>query len=66
MTTPNYQQMSRQELKTYIRQHPTDDDAMRELFINRRDPNRQMYPPPSEMSYEEIETIFRAKIEELS
>ncbi len=39
MSKPNFTQMTRKELKTYIRQNPTDDEAIRELFVNRRSPN---------------------------
>lgn len=62
MTNPNFQQMSRKELKAYIRQHPTDDDAIRELVLNRKNPNSQLYPPPQEMDYYEVEAIFKAKL----
>jgi hypothetical protein len=33
MSKPNFSQLTRKELKVYIRQHPTDDEAIRELFI---------------------------------
>ncbi len=62
MTKPNFQQMTRKELKKYILAHPTDDEAIREFVMNRRSPNAVVYPPPSTMSYEEIEAIFKAKI----
>lgn len=61
MTSPNFSEMTRKELKAYIRQHPTDDEAIRELFINRRDPNAKVYPFPYEMSKEELDQIFRLK-----
>ena len=38
MSKPNFSQLTRQELKIYIRQHPTDDEAIRELFVHRRHP----------------------------
>lgn len=60
MNKPDFTQMSRKELKSYIRQHPTDDDAIRELFINRRSPNAKIYPFPYEMSKEELDEIFRS------
>ncbi len=53
--------MTRQELKTYIRQHPTDDEAIRELFVNRRSPNAKSYPFPYNMTKEELDNIFRPK-----
>jgi hypothetical protein len=62
MSKPNFQQMSRSELKKYIRDHPTDDEAIRELFVNRRNPNAKRYPYPYDMSSEEVEAIFREKL----
>ncbi|MEC4986763.1 MAG: hypothetical protein SAK42_21895 [Oscillatoria sp. PMC 1076.18] len=62
MTTPNFKQMNRSELKKYIRNNPTDDQAIRELFVNRRNPKAIRYPYPYEMSFEKVETIFKDKI----
>ncbi len=62
MTKPDFQQMTRKELKKYILAHPTDDEAIRELFINRRHPNAKVYPSPYEMPYEEVEAIFKSKL----
>jgi len=62
MTKPNFNQMTRKELKKYILAHPTDDEAIRELFINRRNPNAKVYPYPYDLSYEEVESIFREKL----
>jgi hypothetical protein len=61
MTKPNFKQMTRKELKTYIRQNPTDDEAIRELFVNRRSPNAKTYPFPYDMSKEELDNILRPK-----
>jgi hypothetical protein len=61
MTKPNFTQMTRKELKTYIRQNPTDDEAIRELFVNRRSPNAKTYPFPYDMSKEELDNILRPK-----
>ncbi|PNW56533.1 UNVERIFIED_CONTAM: hypothetical protein BEN50_08055 [Euhalothece sp. KZN 001] len=61
MTKPNFTQMTRKQLKTYIRQHPTDDEAIRELFISRRSPNAKSYPYPYDMTKEELDNIFRPK-----
>lgn len=60
MTKPSFQDMSRDELKKYILTHPTDDEAMRELFINRRKSNAIRYP--FSLSDEEMEEILRKKI----
>jgi hypothetical protein len=59
MNKPDYNQMSRKELKKYILSHPTDDEAIHELFINRRNPNAKIYPYPYDMNYEDIEEIFK-------
>ncbi|MGB5596938.1 MAG: hypothetical protein WBM32_13715 [Crocosphaera sp.] len=61
MSKPNFTQMTRKELKTYIRQNPTDDEAIRELFVNRRSPNAKNYPYPYDMTKEELDDVFRPK-----
>jgi len=61
MTKPNFSQLDRQELKDYIRQHPTDDEAIRELFVNRRHPDAKVYPFPYYMTQEELADVFRHK-----
>lgn len=63
MTKPDFTQMSRKELKGYIRQHPTDDNAIRELFVNRRSPDAKLYPFPYDMSKQELDEIFRNAIQ---
>lgn len=63
MMKPDFQQMTRKELKQYILAHPTDDEAIRELFINRRNPNAKVYPYPYDLPYEEIEAIFKDKLD---
>ena len=64
MTKPDFKQMTRKELKKYILAHPTDDEAIRELFISRRNPNVKVYPYPYDLPYEEVETIFKSKLEQ--
>lgn len=59
MTTPNFEQMTRKELKAYIRQNPTDDEAIRELFVHRRSPDAKAYPYPYHMTKEELDDVFR-------
>lgn len=59
MKKPDFTQMIRQELKAYIRQHPTDDEAIRELFVNRRSSQAKTYPFPYKMTQEELTDIFR-------
>jgi hypothetical protein len=66
MTKPNFKQMTRKELKTYIRQNPTDDEAIRELFVNRRSPNAKIYPYPYNMTKEELDNVFRPQCDRRS
>ncbi|MCY7321043.1 MAG: hypothetical protein LH660_04395 [Phormidesmis sp. CAN_BIN36] len=62
MTKPDFIQMTRKELKQYILSHPTDDEAIRELFINRRNPGVQVFPFPGNINYEEIEATLKSKL----
>ncbi|NER40188.1 MAG: hypothetical protein F6J93_40780 [Oscillatoria sp. SIO1A7] len=61
---PDFKQMTRSELKKYIRSNPTDEEAIRELFVNRRNPNAKKYPYPYDMPQEEVEAVFKAKLNE--
>ncbi|BCL35070.1 DUF6887 family protein [Nostoc sp. MS1] len=61
MTKLDFGQMTRQELKAYIRENPTDDEAIRELFLKRRSPHTKIYPSPENMTKEELLDIFRQK-----
>ena len=61
MMKPDFTLMTRKDLKAYILQHPTDDDAIRELFVNRRSPKAKTYPFPYNMTKEELDEIFRSK-----
>jgi hypothetical protein len=36
---PNYQQMTDAELRAYIKENRTDEEAIQELFVNRRSPD---------------------------
>lgn len=63
--TPEFETMSRSELKAYIRKHPHDDRAIRELFVNRRNPNAKRYPYPYEMPVQEVEAILRKKLSQI-
>lgn len=42
---PNFRSMSLAELRDYVKRHCTDD-AIYELFVNRRNPNANQYPAP--------------------
>jgi hypothetical protein len=57
MAKPDFSQLTRKELKAYIRQHPTDDEAIRELFVNRRHPDAKMFPPSYDMTKEELDNL---------
>ena len=56
---PNFETMTREELKAYILTHREDDEALAAL-INRRDPNSPKYS--NILSPEEVDEIFRRKI----
>jgi hypothetical protein len=64
MTTPNFKQMTRKELKKYVLTHPTDDEAIRELFISRRNPNAKVYPYPYDLPYEDVKTIVQSELDQ--
>ena len=59
---PNFKEMTRKELVAYVKEHRTDDDAIRELFINRRDPNAVRHP--AEQTPEQIKEILEQKIKQ--
>lgn len=46
MTKLNYEQMSKEELIAYVKVNRSDDEAIRELFSVRRNPNAKRYPAP--------------------
>lgn len=56
----NFKEMSFSELRAYIVEHREDEEAIHELFVNRRNPNAKVYP--YNQSGEEIEEILRRKI----
>ncbi|WP_422662038.1 DUF6887 family protein [Pannus brasiliensis] len=55
----NFTEMSRKKLKSYIRQHPTDEDAIRELFVNRKSPNPRSYPFSYMIGGGNLDAIFQ-------
>ena len=60
---PDFKQMTRAELKAYIVAHREDDEAIHELFVNRRNPNAKQYPPPlDEEGIRIMEEAFREKL----
>lgn len=60
MTNPNYEKMSREELRKYVLLHRDDDEAIRELFVNRRNSNAKIYP--ANQTTDEIKQIILEKI----
>lgn len=44
MTKQNFEKMTKVELLAYVKVNRTDDEAIRELFSDRRNPNRTIYP----------------------
>lgn len=65
---PNFSEMSLSQLRAYIKEHRTDDEAIRELFVNRRSPDdtATWYPPPlDEEGMRIMEEAFRQKIKEI-
>lgn len=65
MNKPNFKEMSRTELRAYIiKTH--DEEAIQELFINRRNPNAKVFPAPvDEESIRIGEEAIRQKIQEI-
>lgn len=61
--TPNYQSMSRAELKQYILAHRDDDEALNEL-VKRRNPNTVTYP--ANLPAEEVKGIIENKVREIN
>ena len=59
MTNPNFEAMSKEELRAYVLAHRDDDEAIRALF-SRRDPNAPSYR--YDLSPEETQEIIRRKI----
>lgn len=66
MNKPNYKQMSKEDLIAYIKLNRTDDKAIRELFVNRRNPSATKYPAPLDPETVRItEEAIRNKVQEL-
>lgn len=66
MNKPNFKEMSRADLRAYI-VATHDEEAIQELFVNRRDPNAKKYPAPlDEESIRIGEEAIREKIRSLA
>ena len=59
-TKPDFKAMSFKELRAYIVEHRQDDEAIHELFVNRRNPDAVQYPYT--MTVEETTEILKRKI----
>lgn len=65
---PDFSKMRLLELRAYIQEHRTDEDAIRELFVNRRSPDETAtwYSfSRTEEGQKQMEEVFRQKIQEL-
>ena len=63
MTKPDYQSMTRAELKQYVLNHRNDDEALNEL-VSRRAPNTVTYP--ADLPTEEVRKLIEKKVEEVN
>jgi hypothetical protein len=62
---PSYQQMTDAELRAYIKENRTDEEAIQELFVNRRSPDElaTWYSVPfSPEGIEETQELIRQKM----
>jgi hypothetical protein len=66
---PNYKQMTDAELRTYIKEHRTDEEAIQELFVHRRSPDDSAtwYSVPfSSEGIEVTQELIRQKIRSIT
>ncbi len=62
MTQPDFNQMTRQELRAYVLAHRTDDQAIAAL-IQRGDPNRPKFRfPQTDEDFQEMEAILQRQL----
>jgi hypothetical protein len=62
---PNYQQMTDVELRAYIKENRTDEEAIQELFIHRRSPDESATwhsVPFGPEGIEETQELIRQKM----
>jgi len=57
MTKQNFEKMTKAELLAYVKVNRTDEEAIRELFSDRRNPNRTVYPSLVNSNSDEIKQI---------
>lgn len=66
MSKLDFKTMSQAELRQYVLSHRNDTAAMRELFVNRSDPNGKIYPPSfDEEGIRTTEEALRLKLEQM-
>lgn len=58
---PNFKEMSFSELRAYIVANRSDEEAIEELFVNRRVSNTEHYS--ADLTSEEIKAILKNKID---
>lgn len=62
MMKPEFQQMTRQELRAYVLAHRDDDDAI-EALIKRGNPDSPVYPfPQTDEDLREMAAILQQKL----
>ena len=60
---PNFEKMSKAELRAYVLQHREDEEALRSL-MSRRDPNAVKYNfPNTEEGRQQMKEVIKRKIE---
>lgn len=60
---PNFEKMSKAQLRTYVLEHREDEEALRAL-MSRRDPNGVKYSfPNTEEGREQTKDVIKRKIE---
>ena len=63
MTKPNFDSMTRQEIRDYILQHREDDDAI-EALISKGNPNSPTYKfPQTDEDLREMAVILKQKLD---
>jgi hypothetical protein len=63
MMKPNFDTLTRQQIREYILQHREDDDAI-EALINKGNPNSPTYKfPQTDEDLREMEAILKQKLE---
>lgn len=67
MTKRNFEQMTRGELLTYLKEHRDDNEAWGIYALDCRNPNATKYPPPlDDEGIRIMEEAFRQKLQEIS